>query len=107
MRRGEIYRVHNPDDDPKLYRCFVVVSRQTLIDSKFPTVICAPILTRGHGFSTQVLIGIDEGLKHESWIFCDNLVSLRKMQLTRFIGSLTHDKQEEIDRALKMALALE
>lgn len=107
MRRGEIYRVHNPDDDPKLYRCFVVVSRQTLIDSKFPTVICAPILTRGHGFSTQVLIGIDEGLKHESWIFCDNLVSLRKTQLTRFIGSLTHDKQEEIDRALKMALALE
>jgi mRNA interferase MazF len=70
MRRGEIYRVHHPSDhpsdDPKLYRCFVVVSRQTLIDSKFPTVICAPILTRGHGFSTQVSVGIDEGLKHSA-----------------------------------------
>ncbi len=107
MRRGEIYRVHHPGDDPKLYRSFVVVSRQVLIDSRFPTVVCAPILTRGHGFSTQVSVGIDEGLKHESWILCDNLVSLRKVHLTRFAGSLTRSKVEELDRALKMALALE
>jgi mRNA interferase MazF len=117
MRRGEIYRVHHPGDerpgndrpsnDPKLYRSFVVVSRQVLIDSRFPTVVCAPILTRGHGFSTQVSVGIDEGLKHESWILCDNLVSLRKVQLTRFVGSLARSKVEELDGALKMALALE
>ncbi|MGA9471165.1 MAG: type II toxin-antitoxin system PemK/MazF family toxin [Terriglobales bacterium] len=112
MRRGEIYRVHHPggdptSNDPKLYQCFVVVSRQVLIDSRFPTVICAPILTRGHGFSTQVSVGVDEGLKHESWIHCDNLVSLRKVQLTRFVGSLTRAKLDELDRALKMALALE
>jgi len=125
MRRGEIYRVHQPgnpapdrprsdrpandrpENDPKLYRSFVVVSRQVLIDSRFPTVVCAPILTRGHGFSTQVSVGVDEGLKHEGWILCDNLVSLRKVQLTRFVGSLARAKIEELDRALKMALALE
>jgi len=107
MRRGEIYRVHHPGDDPKRFRSFVVVSRQTLIDSRFPTVICAPVLTRGHGFSTQVAVGIDEGLKHESWILCDNLVSLRKGQLTQFVGSLARLKLAELDRALKMALALE
>ncbi len=111
MRRGEIYRVHHPGgdpsgNDPKLYRSFVVVSRQVLIDSRFPTVVCAPI-TRGHGFSTQVSIGIDEGLKHESWILCDNLVSLRKVQLTHLVGSMARSKVEELDRALKMALALE
>jgi mRNA interferase MazF len=107
MRRGEIFRVHHPSDDPKLYRSFAVVSRQTLIDSRFPTVVCAPILTRGHGFSTQVSVGIDEGLKRESWIPCDNLVSLRKVQLTGFVGSLRRSKVEELDRALKMALGLE
>src|SRR5260370_24961677 len=106
MRRGEIYRVHQPSDDPKLYRGFVVVSRQILVDSRFPTVVCAPILTRGHGFSTQVSVGIDEGLKHESCILCDNLVSLRKVQLTRFVGSLARSKREELDRALTSALAL-
>jgi mRNA interferase MazF len=123
MRRGEIYSVHHPGDspndspddspndspnnDPKLHRSFVVVSRQVLIDSRFPTVICAPILTRGHGFSTQVAVGVDEGLKHESSILCDNLVSLRKVQLTRFVGSLGRAKVEELDRAIKMALSLE
>src|ERR1700722_13606102 len=119
MRRGEIYRVHQPGspaadrlgndrpaNDPKLYRSFVVVSRQVLIDSRFPTVVCAPILTRGHGFSTQVSVGVDDGLKQESWILCDNLVSLRKVQLTRFVGSLASAKIEEVDRALKMVLAL-
>jgi mRNA interferase MazF len=112
MRRGEIYRVHHPgnhrpSNDPKLYRSFVVVSRQVLIDSRFPTVICAPILTRGHGFSTQISVGVDEGLKHESWILCDNLVSLRKVQLTGFVGSLGRAKIAELERALEMALGLE
>jgi mRNA interferase MazF len=71
MTRGEIDRVHHSQRDPKLYRCFVVVSRHTLIDSRFPTVVCAPIRTRGHGLSIPVSVGIDEGLKHESWILCD------------------------------------
>ena len=106
MRRGEIYRVYHPSADPKLHRSFIIVSRQTLIDSKFSTVICAPIFNRGHGFSTQISVGIDEGLKHESWILCDNLVSLRKSQLTHFLGSLPRPRMDELDRALKMALAL-
>ena len=112
MRRGEIYRVHRTGDDllgddPKLFRSFVVVSRQVLIDSRFPTVVCAPILAHGHSFSTQVSVGVDEGLKHESWILCDGLVSLRKVQLTSFVGSLARGKLAELDRALKIALALE
>ena len=106
MRRGEIYRVHRPDDDPKRFRSFVIVSRQALIDSRFHSVICAPIMTHGQGYSTQVGVGIEEGLKHDSWVLCDNLVSLRKERLTRFVGSLPPSKMEQLDRALKMALAL-
>ena len=106
MRRGEIYRVHRPSGDPKLFRSYVVVSRQTLIDSQFPTVICAPVFSRGQGASSQVLIGIDEGMKHDSWILCDNLVSIRKTEMTQFVGSLPLSKIAELNRALKMALAL-
>jgi mRNA interferase MazF len=106
VRRGEIYRVHRPNDDPKLFRSYVVTSRQALMESRFPTVICAPIFSRGHGSSTQVLIGIDEGMKHDSWILCDNLVSIRKVELTQFVGSLSRLKLEELNRALKMALEL-
>jgi mRNA interferase MazF len=106
MKRGELYRVYKPGADPKVYRTFVVVSRQVLIDSRFSTVICAPVFTRGEGLSTQIAVGPDEGLKHPSWIVCDNLVSLRKTDLTQFLGSLTKSKLVELDHALKMALDL-
>jgi len=106
MRRGELYRVCRPGADPKRYRSFVVVSRQVLIDSRFSTVICAPVFTSGEGLSTQVAVGADEGLKHSSWIMCDNLVSLLKSDLTQYVGSLSPAKLSELNRALQMALGL-
>lgn len=106
MKRGELYRVRKPDGDPKSYRTFVVVSRQVLLDSKFSTAVCAPIFSNGEGLSTQVAVGPEEGLKHESWITCDNLVSVRKTDLTNYVGSLTGIKLEELNRALKTALDL-
>jgi mRNA interferase MazF len=106
VRRGELYRVYKPGGHPKQYRVFVVVSRQVLIDSRFSTVICAPVFSRGEGLSTQVAVGPDEGLKHSSWIMCDNLVSLRKADLTHFLGSLSRSKLAELNQALKMALEL-
>jgi mRNA interferase MazF len=84
----------------------VVVSRQVLIDSRFPTVICAPVFSNGEGLSSQVAIGIAEGLKHLSWIMCDSLSSLLKEELTQYVGSLSRAKSQELDRALKMALEL-
>jgi mRNA interferase MazF len=106
MKRGELYRVYKPGGDPKQYRTFVIVSRQVLIDSRFSTVVCAPVFTHGEGLSTQVGVGPDEGLKHPSWIMCDNLVSLRKADLTQFLGSLPRSRLAELDRALRMALDL-
>ena len=106
MKRGELYRVHKPGGDPKRHRTFVIVSRQVLIDSKFSTVVCAPVFSSGEGLSTQVAVGPDEGLKHPSWIMCDNLVSLRKTDLTQFIGSVPKSRVAELDRSLKMALDL-
>lgn len=106
MRRGELYRVRKPGDDPKRARVFVVVSRQALIDSRFSTVICAPVYSRGAGLSTQVPVGPDHGLRHESWIMCDNLVSLAKSELTDYVGSLPAGKLTELSRSLRIALDL-
>jgi mRNA interferase MazF len=107
MRRGEIYRVHKPERDPRRYRSFVVVSRESLIDSGYATVVCAPVFTNGSGLSTQVAIGPNEGLKHDSWVVCDNLRSLPKEELTQFVGSLSWSKLAELDDALRIALALD
>jgi len=44
LKRAELYRVFKGSrTDPKRSRVFVVVSRQALLDSRFSTVVCAPI----------------------------------------------------------------
>ena len=83
---------------------FVVVSRQVLIDSKFSTVVCAPVYSAYHGLSTQVLVGIEQGLKHDSSIHCDDLVSLPKSVLTDYVGSLPPEKIVRLNQALRAAL---
>jgi len=105
VKRGELYRVTYPSTrDPKRSRVFVVVSRQVLIDSRFSTVICAPVYSVHDGLSTQVPVGIDEGLKHDSSIHCDELVSIPKSALTNFVGKLSPQKIEALNRALRIAL---
>ncbi len=107
MRRGEFYRVKRPSSrDPKKFRVFIIVSRQILIESRFSTVICVPVYTSYEGISTQVAVGIDEGLKHESAIHCDELVSLPKSMLTNYIGKLSPKKLHFLERALKIALQI-
>lgn len=107
MKRGELYRVYKPNSrDPKRYRVFVVVSRQEVIDSKFSTVICVPVYTNCTGLETQVDVGIEEGLKHDSCIFCDEIVSFPKTMLTDFIGTLSEEKLQELNEALKIALVI-
>jgi mRNA interferase MazF len=98
MKRGDLYRVY------KATRVFVVVSRQVLIESRYSTMICAPVYTCYDGLSTQVQLGIDDGLKHVSSIHCDELVSIPKRALTDYVGTLSNNKVGELQRALSIAL---
>ena len=108
MKRGDLYRVRKASStDPKRFRVFVIVSRQILVNSKFSTVICAPVYSSYDGLSTQVPVGIDEGLKHESSIYCDELVSIPKHALTNYIGTLTAEIIDTLDQGLAIALSLE
>jgi mRNA interferase MazF len=77
-----------------------------LIDSRFSTVVCAPVYTSYENLSTQVPVGIDEGLKHDNSIHCDELVSLPKSMLTNFISKLSDEKIRLLDKALRAALQL-
>ena len=89
MRRGYLYRIFKPGGDPKQHRTFAIVSRSALIESRFSTVIYAPVFSNGEGLSTQIAAGPDVGLKHPSCIMCDNLVSIWKSELTDYVGSLS------------------
>ncbi len=107
MKRGDLYRVPKPaKDDPRRFRVFVVVSRQALVDSALDTVICAPVYSSHHGLRSQVPVGVADGLKQESSIHCDKLVSLAKSSLTHFVGALPERTVDELNQALRVALEL-
>ena len=107
MKRGDLFRVYRGSPiDTKKYRVFVIVSRQILIESHFSTVICAPVYSSYDGLDTQVMIGIDEGMKYDCAIHCDELISIPKYSLTNFIASLSSQKIKQLNRALKVALEL-
>lgn len=108
MNRGEIYRVRrSPGNDPRRWRCFVIVSRQALVDSKAARVVCAPVNTTYVQLATQVPVGVDEGLKHQSCINCDQLVTLDKSALTDFVAALSAAKVRQLRAALRVALDVE
>jgi mRNA interferase MazF len=108
MTRGELYLVRRPGSrDPRKQRVFAIVSRQFLVDSRFSTVICAPVYTAYDGISTQVPVGVAEGLKHDSSIHCDELVSIAKTLLSHYVGRLGEAKLMLLNEALKEALEIE
>jgi mRNA-degrading endonuclease toxin of MazEF toxin-antitoxin module len=108
LRRGEIYRTREKVPErghkPGFY---VVVSRDFIARNEdVSTVVCAPVYSESLGLRTEVVIGSDEGLPQESSIRCDFLTLMFKRKLTYFVGTLTPDKQRELDRALSYALQL-
>lgn len=108
MKRGELYRISlGAKTDTKKQRVYVIVSRQELIDSAYSTLICAPIYTNYDGLSTQVPVGIEEGLKHSSAIRCDELISVLKSRLTDYVGILSETKLAELRQALFIALGID
>ncbi len=108
MKRGQMYRVvRAAAADPREGRVYVIVSRQALIEAtRYSTVICAPIYSIYTGLSTQVPVGQDDGLKHDSSIHCDALLSIEKSRLAHYVGTLSADKMSELDEALTIALGL-
>jgi mRNA interferase MazF len=108
MKRGELYRVSlGSKTDTKKQKIYVIVSRQELIDSSYSTLICAPVYTNYEGLSTQVPVGIEEGLKHPSAIRCDELISILKKQLTDYAGILSEKKLIELGQALSIAIGID
>lgn len=101
INRGEIwfYQFKAPD---KL-RPVIVVSRQIVI-GLLHTVMVAPITSTIHGAPSEVLAGIDEGLKTDSAVNCDHIQTVEKIKLKRFVGRLSKEKMQSVCKALKIAM---
>jgi mRNA interferase MazF len=108
MNRGEIYRTQEKIPERGFKPGFYVVISRNFVASNedIATVICAPIYSEILGLKSEVELGIEDGLPHESAIRCDFLMLLFKRKLTHFVGTLPPEKMKELNRALLYALEL-
>ena len=91
---------------PDKFRPVVVLTRQETIPL-LHTVTVAPITRTIRGVPSEVLIGVEEGLKESSVINLHHLVTIPQSQLRRFIGSLPPAKMQEILQAMLFALGFD
>ncbi len=100
VARGEIwtYRFKAPDKR----RPVLVVSRPEVIPL-LHTVMVAPITTTRRGAPSEVDVGLEEGLKHDSAVNLDHVQTVEQARLVGFVGTLSPAKMQEVCRALGLA----
>lgn len=100
VRRGEIWLHEFKPPDKR--RPVLVLSRQETL-AIIRTAIVAPITSRIRELPSEVVVGTDEGLKHESAINLDNIHTVEQWRLRVFVGTLGEEKLRQVCRALGVA----
>lgn len=102
IKRGQIwlYAFSSPDKR----RPVLVLTRPEVIDL-LHTVMVAPVTSVIRGAPSEVIVGIEEGLKRDSAINLDHVQTVEKSRLKRFIGTVGQQKMDAVCRALQIATA--
>lgn len=97
-RRGEIWFA----DVPGKKRPVLVLSRDPM-GRLLHSVICAPITSRERGLATEIALGPEVGLAHESVANFDNTFLLARSRLVRRLGRASGTTMDAACRALATA----
>lgn len=100
VTRGDIWLYAFANLDKK--RPVLVISRQGVIPL-LRTVMVAPITSAIHGVPSEVLVGTEHGLKHESAVNLDHVQTVDQSRLTQFIGHVSDEVMVEVCQALAAA----
>lgn len=103
MNRGDVYDVQWPGLGR---RPAVIVTREIAIPF-LANVVVALVTRTIRDLSTEVLIDEEHGLRSESAINCDNLLTVPKDALVRYRGSLGPIEMAQLNDALRLALDLD
>jgi mRNA-degrading endonuclease toxin of MazEF toxin-antitoxin module len=102
VARGEIWLLQRPSPDHR--RPVLVLSRPALL-ALLETVTVAAVTSTRRGAPTEVTLGVEAGLKHESCVNLTNLFTVRRSELKRFVGAVPPAKMAEVCRAIAISLA--
>ena len=100
IERGQIWLFTFSRPDKR--RPVLVLTRPEVI-RLLDTVMVAPITSAIRGAPSEVIVGVDEGLKHDSAINLDHVQTVDKARLERFVGTIGSKKMNEVCGALAIA----
>ena len=110
IHRGEIYYADlNPVVGSEQGGIRPVLILQNEVGNWFsPTVIVAAMTARGGKahLPTHVPVGTDSGLRRPSLVLAEQVRTIDKIRLLERVGMLSPEKQEQVDRALRISFAL-
>jgi mRNA interferase MazF len=100
INRGEIWmhRFKTPDKR----RPILVLTRQNAIQW-LDTVMVAPVTSTIRGLPSEVIVGVNEGLKRTSAVNLDHVQTVDRATLTHYVGSLPPATMRAVCRALAVA----
>ena len=104
MRRGEVWWAEQPEPIGK--RPVLLLSRDEAYDVRNAVTI-AQITTTIRNIPVEVQLNEKDGLPQKCVVNLDTITTVRKAIITKRISSLNTEKIEQIDKAIKFALALE
>ena len=87
---------------PVKRRPVLVLTRPEVI-GLLHTVMVAPITSTIRGAPSEVIVGVDEGLKKDSAVNLDHVQTVEKSRLKRFVGAVGTQKMNAACRALSVA----
>lgn len=100
VKRGDIWMYEFAKPDKR--RPVLVISRQSVIPL-LRTVMVAPITSAIYDVPSEVRVGIEHGLKHESAVNLDHVQTVDRSRLGSFIAHLSDDVMDEVCQALAVA----
>jgi mRNA interferase MazF len=104
IERGDIRLVRFPRPDKP--RPVLVLTRSSAIDY-LSRVTVAPITSSIRDVPSEVLVGLDEGLKHPSAVNLHNTLTIDKGIVGRRVARLGDERMRAVCRALGFALGCE
>jgi len=104
MKRGDIWEADLGARDGK--RPVVILTRSAVIPH-LNKVTVAEVTTQGKGYPTEVDIDQQANLPRQSFVQLDNIQTVPKQRLTKYIGALDDATLKVIGQKVVLALNLE
>lgn len=102
LKRGDIYQYDFKKPDKT--RPVVILTRDDVIPL-LSTVMVAPILSTIYGIPSEVVVGIEQGLKKSCAINLDHVQTVDQTRLSKFIAHLDDNLMKQVCEALAKAVS--